>query len=85
VEAAEGHLDRAEQFYARALDIKRSLLGPEHPECAITAHNLGTLLRDSGRPEEAARHFRSALSIFEATLDADHPHIALCRANLAGL
>ena len=64
---------------------KRTLLGPEHPECALTANNLGTVLRELGRHPEAEQQLRFALAIFEAALEPGHPHIGLCRANLAEL
>jgi tetratricopeptide (TPR) repeat protein len=46
---ALGEPARAEQLYRQALAIKEMLLGGEHPEVAVIADKLGTLIQDRSR------------------------------------
>ncbi|MZE54309.1 tetratricopeptide repeat protein, partial [Streptomyces sp. SID5770] len=48
-----GDLQTAHDHYTRALAIKDKVLGPGHPECAITLINLGALHRSRHCPEQA--------------------------------
>lgn len=41
----QGHLDEARTLYERALDIRRNVLGPYHPEVATSLNNLAALLK----------------------------------------
>jgi eukaryotic-like serine/threonine-protein kinase len=75
----------AAEHYERALRIKESLLGPDHPDVAMTVHNLAVLRTTEGRREEAEALYRRALAIFERALGPDHPKTAACRAELAKL
>jgi tetratricopeptide (TPR) repeat protein len=65
-----GRLAVAEVLYREALAIKRSLLGPAHPEVALLLTTLAILLRDLGCKDEAADHFRQALDITEPAVVA---------------
>jgi len=39
----------AERLYRQALELKREVLGDDHPEVELVAHNLGALLRERTR------------------------------------
>jgi tetratricopeptide (TPR) repeat protein len=54
IEHASGHPAAAESLYRQALRLRQELLGPDHPEVALVSHNLGVLLRDQHRDDEAA-------------------------------
>jgi Tfp pilus assembly protein PilF len=64
------------------LAIKQQLLGAEHPEIGLVRNNLGTLLHQQHRHEEAADHYRQALAIVEQTYPPRHPTITAIRHNL---
>ena len=56
-----------------ALAMRRKVLGEEHPDVAVTHSELGRVLFDQGRLDEAEAHFRSALAIRRKALGpADH-------------
>ena len=52
----------------RALTIREKVLGPEHPDTALSLNNLAFLYRDQGRLVEAASLLQRALAISEAAL-----------------
>jgi hypothetical protein len=78
VESAEGKGERAIELARRSLAIKTKLLGLDHPDTALTAMNLASLLTGD-RAAESVALLRRALSVFERTLDRGHPHIGRCR------
>ncbi|HEY6252399.1 MAG TPA: tetratricopeptide repeat protein [Candidatus Angelobacter sp.] len=73
----------AESLYRRALAIREKVLGPEHPDTALSLNNLATLYDDQGKYEEAAPLHRRSLAIREKVLGPEHPHTALSLNNLA--
>jgi Flp pilus assembly protein TadD len=58
--------------------------GPDHSGVAISANNLGLVLRAQGDLAGARAQCERALRIGEATLKPDDPHIAI-RVNNLGL
>ena len=59
------------------------MLGPEHPEVALVANNLATLLSGLGRGPEAAELYRRALAIVARSYPPEHPTSCAIRANAA--
>lgn len=56
---------KAEQYYLRALALRRESLGPDHPDIALNLNNLAVLYRATGDlPRSLDTHFQ-ALSILE--------------------
>jgi hypothetical protein len=66
-------------LYRRALAIKQARLGEEHPDAAVTRHNLAITCELQGRGHEALDHLHRALTVFERTQEADHPTRRVCR------
>jgi len=81
---ARGKRDEAARLYRRSLRHKRRSIGPDHPETAITLHNLGMVVCSSKRTE-ARRLLAAALLIFERSFGRRHPTTRACRENLATL
>jgi tetratricopeptide (TPR) repeat protein len=79
--AARGRTAEAEQLYQRALQLKEKLLGPEHPDVAITLNNLATLRISQLRFAEAATMYQRALAIFERVFGPGHPRVVGCEKN----
>jgi hypothetical protein len=52
---------------------------------ATLQNNLGVLLADAGRGDEAERLFAEALPVLRETLGAGHPTTEACAANLKDL
>src|SRR5947207_1507019 len=75
-----GKTDEARKLNEQVLEVRRRVLGPEHPDAlnSMAAHNdLGNALSDIGRVEEAIAEYREAIR-----LDNDYAlaHLNLGRA-----
>lgn len=79
--------DKAEPIHRRALDIRRRLLGNDHPQTVMSINNFGWMLYRGaeGKPAklaEAESLLREALATNEKLLGPDHPDLALNLNNL---
>ena len=82
---ARGQLGLAEPLLRQAMEIRRQVLGEQHPSFATSLNNLAELCRSTGRNEEAERLFRQALAIDRKVLGEQHPDFATDLSNLASL
>jgi len=73
----------ARPLLERALHIRETTYGPDHPHVATTLSNLARVLRDLGEPATARPLLERALHIRETTYGPDHPHVATTLHNLA--
>ncbi|MCB8926743.1 MAG: tetratricopeptide repeat protein [Ardenticatenaceae bacterium] len=71
-----GSLNEARSYYERALATYEKVLGPDHPDVALSLNNLGYLLRVIGDYERAQPYYERALKIREKALGLDHPDTA---------
>lgn len=76
---------RPEKLYIKALQMKEDILGPEHPELALTLNNLGLYYKSMGRLGAARPFYARALAILEKTLGSSHPDVGTACFNLAQL
>ena len=58
-------------LYNEILQLTKKELGPQHPIFSHILHNLGTLLSDMGRIEEAKQRYEAALEIYKTLLSND--------------
>jgi len=63
---------QVEPCYQKVLEIRRQLLGQEHPRVAITLYNIGWLYYHKGQYAEAELHHRQALDIRKKILHDGH-------------
>ena len=82
---SQGRYEEAEPLYIQALEMRRKLLGEEHPYVAITLNNLARLYKSQGRYEEAEPLYLQALEMKRKLLGEEHPDIATTLNNLAKL
>ncbi len=75
-------VDKAFDYYEKALAIYEKLHGNEHPKLAITNTNLGVLYRSEKLYGDAVVYFESALKIWEKIYSQPHPNKALVLMNL---
>ena len=68
-----------------ALKIDEKNFGADHPDVAIDLTNLGQLLFQTNRAEEAEPIMQRALRIDQKTLGEHHPQVAIDLYNLAVL
>ncbi|MEH2162514.1 MAG: tetratricopeptide repeat protein, partial [Nostoc sp.] len=73
----------AEPLYLQALELRKRLLGDNHPDVAASLNNLAELYFFTGRYSEAEPLYLQAFAICEQTLGVDHPNTITVRGNYA--
>ena len=71
--------------YERALAIYEKVLGPEHPDTALSLNNLGRLLYAQDNLTGSRPLYERALAIREKVLGPEHPDTATSLNSLASL
>lgn len=72
-------------FLTRSLEMRRRVLGPEHPDCAQSLNNLAALHCERREYERAEELYESALDIRRRALAPNHPSLAYTVKHLAML
>ena len=80
-----GNYYTAEQYYLEALNIRKSVLGENHPDYAGSLNNLGSLYEDIGDYAQAEQYIMQALKIYKSVLGENHPDYAGSLNNLGAL
>jgi tetratricopeptide (TPR) repeat protein len=80
-----GQLGEAGEALKRALAIAEKVYGPDHPDVAIRASNIGTILKDQGDLVGALQYTRRALAIDEKAYGPDHPTVAAFASNIGAI
>ncbi len=80
-----GQYSSAEPQFLLGKEIREKALGFEHPDVAMSLHNLATLYRNLGRYKEAEALHLQVLEMRRKLLGADHLDIAMSLNNLATL
>lgn len=80
-----GRYSEAVRLLARPLAIYEKVLGPEHPDVAVSLNNLALLYDHQGKYAEAEQLYQRSLAIREKVLGPEHLDVALGLNNLAGL
>lgn len=76
-------LEKARVAYQRALSIRETNLGPEHPLTALSWNGIGLVHGQLEDGAQATDAYRRALRSCEAHLGEDHPDVADVLMNLA--
>jgi tetratricopeptide (TPR) repeat protein len=72
-------------LFLQALELRKRLLGQEHPDVASSLQNLANLYESQGKYAEAEPLFLQALEIAERLLGVNHPNTSTIRENLQSL
>ncbi|MEM7157863.1 MAG: tetratricopeptide repeat protein [Myxococcota bacterium] len=80
---SQGRFAEAMTEHDTARSIYLEILGPRHPEVAMSQGNRGSVFMSLKRYEEAERDFREALDINRVSLGPDHPETSRMQINLA--
>jgi len=80
-----GDYARAEPLYRQALEIRRKVLGEQHPDYAASLNNLAVLYESMDDYARAEPLYRQALEIRKTALGEAHPYYATSLNNLAVL
>jgi CHAT domain-containing protein/uncharacterized protein HemY len=75
-------VDKAFEYYEKALALYQKLHGSDHPKLAIANTNLGVLNRSEKLFGDAITYFENALAIWEQIYTQPHPNKALVQMNL---
>ncbi len=80
-----GHHDKdaAIRVISEASALKQRILGPDSADVAVSEANLGNILEEMGRFEEALVHMDRALAIEKKRLGTYHPTVAMNLNNRA--
>ncbi len=73
----------AEQLQRELLDVRRRVLGPEHPATLTTMGNLASSLDGQGKHAEAVQMKRELLDVRRRVLGPEHPGTLTTMGNLA--
>ncbi|KAG2489758.1 hypothetical protein HYH03_011710 [Edaphochlamys debaryana] len=78
-----GRSTEAEPLYWQALELRRRVLGEEHPDTVTALNNLAICINEQGRHTEAEPLYRQALDMRRRVLGKEHPDTAASVQNLA--
>ncbi|KAK3937089.1 hypothetical protein QBC46DRAFT_417131 [Diplogelasinospora grovesii] len=79
----QGQWKDAEEFLVQATNVRRELLGEEHPSTLTSMANLAAVYRDQGRWEEAELLGVQVVETRKRVLGEEHPDTLTSMANLA--
>jgi eukaryotic-like serine/threonine-protein kinase len=79
-----GLFSESETLLKKAAEIRRSILGPEHPDTLFTMRHLAATLGDNGRAAEAEKINHQVLEAQRRVLGPRNPETIKTMANLAG-
>jgi tetratricopeptide (TPR) repeat protein len=80
---AQGRYRDAILMWENVLEMRRNLLGAEHPDVATNINNLAYLYKSQGRYEEAEQHYKEALLLSQKVLGVEHINVTIILQNLA--
>ncbi|AFZ27510.1 Tfp pilus assembly protein PilF [Cylindrospermum stagnale PCC 7417] len=81
----QGRYSKAEPLYQQSLEIRKRLLGLNHPAVASSLNNLAALYKSQGHYSNAELLYQQSLEIKKFQLGLDHPDVATSLNNLATL
>ncbi|RPH70622.1 MAG: serine/threonine protein kinase [Myxococcaceae bacterium] len=71
-----GRLDQAETLLSRALELRRTAFGPDHPDVARSLVASGQLVSARGRYDDAERQIREGLAMLRRHRPRNDPEVA---------
>ncbi|QPJ66578.1 MAG: tetratricopeptide repeat protein [Candidatus Nitrohelix vancouverensis] len=80
-----GSYSKAVPLAVNALEMRKEILGPTHPNVAVSMNNLALLYVSLGRYQQAERLYLKALKIFQMHLSMEHEHVSATLKNLEAL
>ena len=79
----EGKWKKAEEMYRQVLDVRRRVLGEDHPITLGSKNNLAAILHSQGKWQEAEEMHRQVLDVRRRVLGEEHPDTFSSKNNLA--
>jgi tetratricopeptide (TPR) repeat protein len=81
----QGKYEEALEMYTKSLAIRTRIYGDSHLDVAKSDGNLGNVLADMGKPEEALVHLQRGVEIKLKLLGSEDPLVPASYQNLAGV
>ncbi|MCB1073700.1 MAG: tetratricopeptide repeat protein, partial [Chlamydiia bacterium] len=78
----EGKYPLSEKFSRKVLELRRSLLGDNHPDVATSLNNVGSTLEALGKHQEALTYQMQALELRKSLFGDNHPDVAASLNNV---
>jgi hypothetical protein len=69
----KGRWDEAEELQAEVLEIRKRVLGPEHPGTLISMNNLSRTWKAMGQQTEALNLMDKCVQLKKRVLGVNHP------------
>jgi tetratricopeptide (TPR) repeat protein len=85
IQHARGRHAAGEPHARRSVELRRQVLGPDHPTVAADVAALAALVEGCGRLAEAARLYERALAVFRRRLGPASAEVGINLGNLASL
>ncbi len=80
-----GELELAEQAAAEALTVRRSVLGPAHPEVGFALFALAEARRSQAHLRDALEDYRGTVSLWSDTLRSGHPFLVRAQSRMGAV
>lgn len=80
-----GNAEVAETHFARAVELNRATVGPDHPDTLSSLHHLAWAQKELGRYEEAEQILRPVIERRRVVLGPDHRETLASTLNLANV
>ncbi len=81
--AQQGGAAEAEELLCWVLELRKKVLGLEHPETLTSISNLATAVAQQGRMAESTKLLRQVVELRRKVLGPDHPGTVESISNLA--
>ncbi len=82
---AQGNSKKAEEFFDKALIIRKNVMGKTHGDTGQTLNNLGTLYQENKEYNKAKLFLKQALKIYQDREGKNHPNTAGILNNLGAI
>ena len=79
----QGRWNKAEQLEVQVMDMRKKLLGAEHPHTLTCMANLASIYWNQGKWNEAEQLDIQVMDMKKKVLGAEHPHTINSMKNLA--
>ena len=76
---------KSEEFFMKALEIRKEILQPNHPNIATVYINLGNLYKLKMDYVKSEEFYLKCLKVREEIVESDHPYLANLYMNLGNL
>ncbi|KAL1598072.1 hypothetical protein SLS59_007082 [Nothophoma quercina] len=81
----DGKYKEAKGLWGQVMELRRRVVGQEHPSTLTSMNNLARALDQQGKYEEAETMHRQALAMYKKVLGREHPNTLTSMSNLANV